>query len=143
MKRFLSILLCTMLCISAAVGFTACGKEKVEDAAGLWANATYQSDTALGEGSKTFSFEVKAEERSVVFTIKTDADTVGAALLENNLVAGEMGDYGLYVKTVNGMTADYDTDGCYWAFYDNGAYATASADQTAIVDGSTYMFSCE
>ena len=39
------------------------------------------------------------------------------------LIAGEDSDYGLYVKTVNGVTVDYDTDGKYWAFYVDGEYA--------------------
>ena len=45
------------------------------------------------------------------------------ALLALDLIAGEDSQYGLYVKTVNGITADYDTDGSYWAFYIDGEYA--------------------
>ncbi len=33
-------------------------------------------------------------------------------------------------KTVNGMTADYDKDGVYWAFYINGVYAMTGIDAT-------------
>lgn len=49
--------------------------------------------------------------------------TVGKALLDQGVIAGEDSSYGLYVKTVNGTTLDYDTDGMYWAFYINGEYA--------------------
>ena len=52
--------------------------------------------------------------------IHTDQETVGAALLELGLIAGEESEYGLFIKTVNGLTADYDTDGVYWAFYIDG-----------------------
>ena len=84
---------------------------------GVWENATYRKDTKLGSGAKTVVVEVKAEDQQVTFTIKTDKDTVGAALLEHGLIAGEEGAYGLYVKQVNGITADYDVDQTYWSFY--------------------------
>ena len=131
-KRLLAVVLSLFMLVVCV----SCG-EKV-DAEGLWANATYLSDTTLGEGSKTIAVEVKVEEQSVTFTVKTDAETVGAALLENNLIAGDEGEYGLYFKVVNGITADYDVDQSYWAFYLNGEYATSGVDTTAITDGAHY-----
>ena len=77
---------------------------------GLWANATYLEDTSFGEGAKTVKVKVIVGEQSVTFTIKTDAETLGDALLAHNLIAGDQGDFGLYVKVVNGITADYDVD---------------------------------
>ena len=106
---------------------------------GVWENATYRKDMQFGEGAKTVIVEVKAEEQLVTFTIKTDKDTVGAALLEHNLIAGEESQYGLYVKVVNGMTADYDVDQSYWAFYINGEYAMTGVDSTTITEGAIYQ----
>ena len=77
------------------------------------------------------------------FTIHTDKETVGEALLELNLIAGDESEYGLYVKTVNGITADYDSDGVYWAFYVNGEYATAGVDSTPITEGDSYALKVE
>ena len=105
---------------------------------GLWENATYRNDKEFGSGAKIVAVEVAAGEDSVIFTIKTDKDTVGAALLENGLIAGEEGAYGLYVKVVNGITADYDIDGSYWSFYINGEYAMSGVDTTTIEEGVTY-----
>ncbi len=48
-----------------------------------------------------------------------------------------------YVKTVNGITADYDTDGTYWAFYVNGEYAMTGVDSTPVEDGAVYAFKVE
>ena len=106
----------------------------------IWQDATYVTDTELGEGSKTFTFKVVVEENSVTFTINTNAETVGAALLELGLIEGESGTYGLYVKKVNGMTADYDIDMTYWAFYENGEYAMSGVDTTPIAEGTVYSF---
>ena len=105
----------------------------------IWNTATYTKDTELGEGSKTFMFKVDAEGYAITFTIHTNEETVGAALLALNLIAGEDSQYGLYVKTVNGMLADYNVDATYWAFYENGEYANG-VDVTNITEGSTYSF---
>ncbi len=115
--------------------FAACSAKEAD---GLWKTATYTADTTLGDGAKTIKVEVKAEDKTVTFTVKTDATTVGAALLEQKLIAGEDGAYGLYIKTVNGITADYETDKAYWAFYVNGEYALSGVDTTDIDESVTY-----
>ena len=106
----------------------------------IWQDAVYVKDTELGQGSKTFTFKVEVEENSVTFTIHTDAETVGAALLDLGLIDGEEGAYGLYVKKVNGMLADYDVDQTYWAFYVNGEYGMTGVDTTPIVETDVYSF---
>ena len=105
----------------------------------LWDSATYTESTELGEGAKTVKVEVKAENKTVTFTIKTVADTVGDAMLEQSLLAGEESEFGLYVKTVNGITADYDVDKSYWAFYIDGEYAMTGVDGTEISEGAIYQ----
>lgn len=100
--------------------------------------------TKLGEGKKEFIFTViTAEDEETVFEISTDKETVGDALAEHKLIDGEKGQYGLYVKTVNSVTYDFNKDGKYWAFYVNGEYATSGVDKTAITEGDTYMFKAE
>lgn len=110
---------------------------------GIWEDATYLKDMEFGKGAKTVTVEVTAEDQSVKFIVHTDKDTVGAALLEHGLIAGEESKYGLYVKTVNGMTADYDIDKTYWAFYIDGEYALTGVDGTEITEGSTYKLARE
>ena len=100
--------------------------------------------TVVGEGETSFSFSVTdADGNESLFEVHTDQTTVGAALQECNLIEGEESEYGLYVKTVNGITADYDTDGTYWAFYIDGEYASTGVDQTDINPGSSYAFKVE
>ena len=108
------------------------------DKTGAWENATYLKDKELGKGSKTIMVEVEAEDQKVTFTIHTDKDTVGEALMEHDLIEGEEGAYGLYVKKVNGITADYDEDKHYWALYVDGEYAMSGVDSTEVKDGVTY-----
>ncbi len=95
-------------------------------------------------GEKTFTLIVINEDGKESATqITTDKATVGEALMAQGILEGENGAYGLYVKTVNGITVDYDKDGKYWAFYVNGEYAQKGVDKTAIIDGETYTFRVE
>ena len=104
----------------------------------LWADAKYTENVTLGEGAKTVTVDVIADDRTVTFTIKTDKATVGDALTEHGLLEGEDSEFGLYVKKVNGIEADFDKDQSYWALYINGEYAMTGVDTTEIVDGNIY-----
>ena len=59
-------------------------------------------------------------------------------LEENGLVSGDESEYGLYVKSVNGIAADYDADGYYWALSKTGEYLMTGVDDTLIADGEQY-----
>ena len=135
MKKTIQSTVTVILALIFIVALVSC--DTVEKT-GVWENATYRKDTEFGNGAKTVVVEVKAEDQQVTFTIKTDKDTVGAALLEHGLIAGEEGAYGLYVKQVNGITADYDVDQTYWSFYINGEYAMTGVDTTEITEGAAY-----
>ena len=140
MKKITSILLCMILIFSLMAGTAACGQKKEAErtAATMTAGETY------GTGSKTFTFSVTDPDgKETVVTVKTDKQYVGEALLELELIAGEDSSFGLYVKTVNGVTLDYDKDGKYWALYVNGEYALTGVDNTEIADGATYAFVAE
>jgi hypothetical protein len=135
MKKTVKSIISILLSLVFIVTLVSCNSV---DKTGLWENATYLKDMEFGEGSKTVVVEVKVGEQAITFTVKTDKDTVGAALLEHNLIAGDEGQFGLYIKTVNGITADYDVDQSYWAFYINGEYAMTGVDGTKITEGEAY-----
>ncbi len=131
-------LVCLMLI--AAIGFSIVGCQNK--------NTPITDDgseaTALGKGALTFNFNVVDGEGSVTkYVINTDKTIVGEALLELGLIEGDEGDFGLYVKKVNGIEADYDKTGTYWAFYENGVYGAKGVDQTTVVIGDTYEFRVE
>lgn len=125
-----------LVALALCLLLSACG-ESAKDA-NLWETATYQADTELGEGEKTAVVEVKAGEKLVTFTVNTDGETLGDALLEHGLIEGEESQFGLYLKVVNGITADFDEDKTYWAFYIDGEYATSGVDGTKITEGTVY-----
>ena len=160
-KKIKSMLLCMMLAMAMAITAVGCGS-KTENTADAQKNTetaivntettveTESVETAeaqeivLGDGSvKITVIVVDVDGNETNFVVNTDKETVGDALLEQNLIEGEDGDYGLYVKTVNGITADYDTDQTYWAFYVNGEYASTGVDSTPVNEGDTYEFKVE
>ncbi len=97
-----------------------------------------------GQGKTEFPLTVvHADGSEVSVTIRTDKTIVGEALQELGILAGEEGPYGLYVKTVDGETLDYDTHGMYWSFYQGGNYAMTGVDQTAIEPGVSYAIKAE
>ena len=161
-RTLLSLTLRMMLIVAMAFSMTACGDNNTEkpntgteadvgtvdrsrddantqDDVGTQANVT-----VVGEGSTVFAFTVvDADGSEKFYEIHTDKNIVGDALLELNLIAGDAGEFGLYVKTVDGITVDYDTDGKYWAFYVNGEYAMTGVDATPITEGEEYAFKVE
>lgn len=144
-NRLLSLILCVLLIAALALTATGCSGSKTNN--NVSSEGPYVSSEqtiALGKGEKTFTFTVVfADGGEKHYTVSTDKQTVGEALLELGLIDGEQSDYGLYVKKVDGVNADYDTDGTYWAFYVNGEYASYGVDGTDIVPGSTYSLKIE
>ena len=104
----------------------------------VWSGATYTENAEFGDGEKTVLVEVIAEDKSVTFTIHSDKKTLGEAMLEHSLIEGENGAYGLYVKKVNGILADYDKNQCYWGLYKNGESLMTGVDGVDITSGEHY-----
>ena len=137
-SRFLSLILCAVLVAAMALTTVGCGKKAEES------SAEFKEGATLGTGAVSFTLEVvDADGKSIKATIKTDAKTVGEALLDLGIIDGEDSDFGLYVTTVNGVTLDYNKDGRYWAFYIDGEYAMTGVDSTDIVDGTAYKLAAE
>ena len=131
--KILSLVICIMLIAAMAFTVTSC--------------AGTQSDKVGTEFSFTFEMtEGEAEytkNEDGTFHVKTNEKTVGDALYALGLIDGDEGDYGLYIKSVNGITADYDVDATYWALYIDNAYALSGASETPIEEGKRYTFRIE
>ncbi len=150
MKKFAALIrpsvrraLCALAAAVLLLSLAACGTRTETPQTPISSEAVSASST-IGEGKTAFTLEVTDADGAVtVFAVHTDEKTVGEALQKLGLIDGEEGAYGLYVKTVNGITADYDTDGSYWAFYINGEYAMTGVDQTDVQAGAVYALKVE
>ena len=146
-RKLLSLFLCVVLIAAMALFTTACDNQ-IFDLLGYNQGATTEATTNEGSETpvlkKSFTFiVVEKDGKETTFQISTDKPTVGDALLAEGLIEGEPGAYGLYVKKVNGIIADYNVDQTYWAFYINGDYAFTGVDATPVEDGATYSFKVE
>jgi hypothetical protein len=106
--------------------------------------AVAKDGDTLGTGETEFPLIIADQDGTEIrITVRTDKTVVGEALQELGLLEGEEGPYGLYVKVVNGIRADYDKDKVYWAFYINGDYAVSGVDVTEICAGDEYALRVE
>ncbi len=119
MKRMISMLLALVMVFA----LTACGAKEEAPAADAVSFKVVVTDL---DGNET------------AFEYSSNAASVGEALVTEGLIEGHETEYGLYIDTVNGITADWDADQTYWAFYINGEYATTGVDGTEIVADTTY-----
>ena len=166
-NNFLSLILLLVLIAALALTIVGCDDSKKEDGSvttaqttvattadeeGTTASTTAEATTAAttadpylrGEGATEFIFKVvtkSGEEKT--FTVRTDKTVVGEALQDVGLIEGDDSQYGLYVKVVDGERVEWDTDGKYWAFYVDGAYAPKGVDSTEIEAGKVYSFRAE
>lgn len=128
MRNVLCVMLCIVLIAALALTISACGSKQEAPSSG---SISYTVITMDLDGKET------------TFNITTDKKMVGEELLAQGIIAGDQGDYGLYVKTVNGITLDWDKDGKYWSFYINGEYAVTGVDMTEAENGATYTLKPE
>ena len=98
------------------------------------------------QGTKAYSLEVVDDSGKVTsYEGKTDAEYL-VGLMDELQASGDFtyegteGDYGLYINTVNGLTADYDADGAYWSIMVNGEYGMYGASEQPVDDGDSFQF---
>lgn len=121
-KRLLSLILVFALTAAALMTFNSCGKKEKGN-----------------EDEKTITVTVVDDKgESTDFVIKTTSPNLRGALEQEKLVEGDESEYGLYVKVVNGVRADYDKDGAWWGFYKDGKMLPSGIDDTVISDGDKY-----
>lgn len=141
--KLLTSMLCMLLVLAMTLCTVGCGNKSTTQntSAETPSQAVAESSSAAEAALTSFNFTVVDKEgNETSFLIQTDKETVGEALLEQGLIEGEERQYGLYVKTVNGITADYNEDGTYWAFYTDDEYATTGVDSTPVTEGGNFSF---
>lgn len=103
------------------------------------------------EGAKSITLEViDNNQQSTVYDVHTDAEYLRQAMEQADGLefSGSESEYGLFIDTVNGVTADYATDGAYWSFYvkdadGNYAYCSYGVDTQPVEDGDAFQIRYE
>lgn len=89
------------------------------------------------EGEKAIVFQVTGHEGTKNFDFRTNAETLGDALMEQKLIDAEEGPYGLWVTAIFGEEAD-SANNEYWMFYKDGVELSTGVSDTYIADGEHY-----
>ena len=107
--------------------------------AAFWA---YKANAPEAEpGEKTISVTViHGDESRKEYSISTDAENLRQALEEEKLIEGEESEFGLFIKTADGETAD-DSLQQWWCLSKDGEMLQTGADSTIIADGESYELS--
>lgn len=77
------------------------------------------------------------------YTIYTDQTKLGPALLSKSFIDGEETDNGFVLKTVNGETHNYETEGYAWRVYVGEELSDKTVDAIDLESGATYTFKVE
>ncbi len=90
------------------------------------------------QGVKSVAVEVIHSDSSVnAFNIALDVDTLGDLLTVTGIASGTKGEYGLYITTVDGETAD-ESRQQWWCITKDGEEVSTGADSVILADGDKY-----
>lgn len=91
-------------------------------------------------GSKTITVNIDhLDGDDTSYTIVTDAEYLRGALEQEDLIEGTESEYGLYVLTVDGETADESRQE-WWGFTVNGEFGLYGVDEQVVSDGDAFAF---
>ena len=99
--------------------------------------------TACGAKGKKITIEVTGPDGTTSsFTGRTDDEFLYDAIgdIDGVTIDGYDSDWGYYITTVNGIEANYDTDGAYWSLYVNGEYGQNGVSTQPVTEGDVYGF---
>ncbi len=123
-KRNLSVILAVVLAVLVGI------------AAAAW----YFNRPKAVEGAKALTILVfHGDESEKDFTLHTDSENLRGACEEAGLIAGTESEYGLYVLTVDGETAD-ESQQQWWCISEDGEMLPTGVDDTMIENGDQYEF---
>ena len=128
-SRALAVILALICVLSMALTLVSCSNDGDAEESNTGTPITITLEVVGPDGS------------SKEHTVKTDSSkNLRQALESAGLIAGEDSEFGLYVKVVDGITADYDVDGSWWGLYKSGEMLMTGVDSTPITDGDHFEF---
>ena len=90
-------------------------------------------------GTKTITVTVVHKDGSEkVFTCPTEEEFLGKVLVNENIVVGNYGEFGLYFDTADGEKADWNVDNGWWQVFIGEEAAITGADQIPVANGDTF-----
>ena len=129
LRSALALTLALIFVLSSAIALVSCSNDDDKNGDGTPASTITITLEVVGPDGSSKEHKVNTDT----------SKNLRQALEGAGLIAGEEGAYGLYVKTVDGVTADYDVDGSWWSLTKNGELCSG-VDSTKIADGDHFEF---
>ena len=120
-KTLIAVIVLIALCAAAFCIWYLCGPSK---------------DASSGEKQICVTV-VHADGSRKQLTVSTDEQFLRGALEKEELISGDESQYGLFVTTVDGESADSAKQE-WWCFSKNGEMLSTGVDDTPIADGESY-----
>ena len=89
--------------------------------------------------TKAITVCVIANGETKDISLETAATNLRDALEKEGIIAGSESEYGMYVETVDGITANADNQE-WWCLTVNGESAATGVDGIEVEDGASYEF---
>ena len=136
MKKSILTAVAVLLSFACLVCLISCDVQETPSAeGGLWENAIYSADAEVGEGARTVTFTVEAEDKIVTITLKTDKENLGEAMFEQGLINDAS-----FFSVLNGIEASWEKDQAYWGFYQDDELMPYGVNDQKIEGGESYRF---
>lgn len=131
-----------------ALGLGGCGSQRPE--VGFEPAQSLSGEASEGEGQHNSEIQERQIRLEVVvsetdrrsFSLTGTEDTLGALLKREGLIDGEESSFGLFVTTVDGITAD-ERKQEWWCLTKEGAQWNYGVDDTQIEDGDAFEWTLE
>ena len=88
-------------------------------------------------GEKHITVELVGKDSSRTVELDTDEEYLGPALQSEGLIDGTQSEFGLYITTVDGYTADESAQE-WWCLTKGGQSVNTGVDSTPIADGAAF-----
>ncbi len=104
---------------------------------GILLTVYFVNKPSTTSGSKAITVEVVTSDDTKTFNYTTDSEYLADVLLDEQLVSGSESEYGLFITTVNGITAN-DANQEWWCITKDGQMLETGASDTPINDGDKF-----
>ena len=154
MSKFTKKLFALLLAVMMLMSLAACGAEEPAEAPAEDSAVTESAAPEAAPAEEESAEEAPADAEAVknlaitvvhgdgsskLIEVSTKAENLREALEPEGIIAGDESEYGLFVKTVDGETAD-DSKQQWWAVSKDGVMTETGVDGVMIADGESYEF---
>lgn len=136
----IALLVLAVLVIGAICLYSSNKDKDVEDAKVARKEVIVQGNKDTSNNKRITIEVINIDGSKQTYGIESDKQFLGEVVKEvaGLTVEGDQTPTGLFVKTVNGVYADFNVNQTYWAFYCNDQYCQTGIDTQPVAEGDKF-----